>query len=248
MMIIRSLLFNALFLTWTFVVSLLSMPLLLGRGRWVRFTAMIWSGGIVLLARMVIGLRYEVRGRENLPPGPCIIASKHQSAWETFAYHVLLPEPVYVLKRELFFIPMAGWLMWKAGMIGIDRKKGLQALKILIRGAGEALALGKQIVIFPEGTRTAPGTSRPYQPGVAMLYQNLDADVVPVALNSGLFWGRRSFMKKPGVIVVEFLPPLPCGMSKRDFMATLSQRIEDASTRLLEEAEGTAPAPNGKAT
>lgn len=239
-MIFRSLLFNALFLAWTAVVSGMSLPLLLGPGQWVRVSARVWSLGILFLAKTIVGLRFEVRGKDHIPHGAAIVASKHQSAWETFAFHTLLAEPVYVLKRELFFIPMAGWLMWKSGMIGIDRKKGLQALKILVRGATEVLAHGQQVVIFPEGTRTAPGASRAFQPGVAMLYQSLDVDVVPVALNSGLFWGRQRFLKKPGTVIVEFLPPVPRGLNKRDFMATLASRIEEASIRLCKEAEAVA--------
>ncbi|MFN3076024.1 MAG: lysophospholipid acyltransferase family protein [Alphaproteobacteria bacterium] len=188
------------------------------------------------LARWTLSLHFEARGLENLPTGPAILASKHQSAWETFALHLLVRDPVYVLKRELFLIPLVGWLMWRTGMIGIDRSRGTAALKGMVRGAAKALAERRQIIIFPEGTRTAPGATALYHPGVALLYQNFDVPLIPVALNSGLFWGRRSFLKYPGTVLVEFLPPVPAGLSRREFLSQLRDRIEGASERLAAEA------------
>lgn len=240
MILVRSAIFNVMYFSWTFVASLAMTPLLVMPRRWAQVGAVVWTHGLMVLAAAIVGLRYEVRGREHLPPGPLIVASKHQSAWDTFLFHILLPDPAYVLKRELFFIPLAGWMMYKTGMIGIDRSKGVSALKSMVRGAAAAVADGRQVVIFPEGTRTPPGTHRPYQPGVAMLYQALGVDVVPVALNSGQFWKRRGFLKKPGVIVVEILPPIAQGLDRRAFMAQLHERIETATARLIDEAEAAA--------
>ncbi|MBF0561519.1 MAG: 1-acyl-sn-glycerol-3-phosphate acyltransferase, partial [Alphaproteobacteria bacterium] len=216
MIVVRSLLFNVLYLVWTVVAgTLLLLPMFLLPRKIVRWGPGLWAWGILGLAAVIIPLRFEVRGREFLPKGPAIIASKHQSAWETFVFHALLVNTCYVLKRELFYIPIVGWLMWKDGSIGIDRSKGTSALKIMIRGATKALANHRQVVVFPEGTRTAPGTDTPYQPGISMLYQNFDVPLIPVALNSGLFWSRRRFFKQPGTIVIEFMSPMPRGFSKR---------------------------------
>ncbi|MEO5375467.1 MAG: 1-acyl-sn-glycerol-3-phosphate acyltransferase [Alphaproteobacteria bacterium] len=242
MIFVRSTIFNILSILWSIVSSMLMSPLLLMPRRWGQAGARVWTHGLLFLARVIIGLRHEVRGLENLPDGAVVIAAKHQSAWDTFLFHTLLPDPAYILKRELFFIPFVGWLMKKTGMIGIDRSRGVSALKLMVRGAAAAVAERRQVIIFPEGTRTPPGSHRPYHPGVAMLYQSLDVDVIPVALDSGLFWGRNSFMKKPGVIVVEFLPPMPRGLDRRAFMDLLYDRIESATERLMNQAEQTTPA------
>ena len=167
-----------------------------------------WSAGTLVLLRWCVGLDHEVRGRENLPDGPVIIAMKHQSAWDTLAAPVIFARPAIVIKRELGFVPFYGWYALKAGMIPIDRGAGATALRRMIAAAERAKAAGRPIFIFPEGTRTAVGERRPYQPGVAALYRQLGMPLVPVAVNSGLFWGRRRFLKRPGRIVVEILPPM----------------------------------------
>ena len=234
MILLRSLLFNIALWTWSAAVVLVGLVVALGPQRLTNDLGRIWTRGILWLLRAIVGLDHEVRG--TVPNGPVVVASKHQSAWETLAMPVLLRHPVYVLKRELFWFPLIGICFWRAGHIGVDRRAGAAAMRGLLRGARRMLAAGRPIVIFPEGTRTAPGSRRPYQPGVAALYGQLDAPVVPVALNSGHFWGRRSFLKRPGRIVVEFLEPIPPGLDRRRFMAELSERIESASDRLLAEA------------
>ena len=191
--------------------------------------------------RLVVGLSYEVRGRERLPSGPAIIASKHQSAWETLIFHVLVPDLAVGLKYELTRIPIFGWYLMRGGAIRIDRGGAARALRSLVDGARAAAARGVSILIFPEGTRRAPDDPPDYKPGVAAVYTALDLPVVPVALNSGLFWSRRSFMKRPGRITVEFLEPIPPGLDRRTFMAELQRRIETATARLV--AEGSAPGP-----
>lgn len=231
---VRSLLFNVFYVAWTAALGVLYLPLLALPRRFLLPGVRLWVRGILGAARLLTGIRWRVEGRENLPSGPCIVAAKHQSAWETFFFHILLAEPVYILKKELLHIPLVGWYMRKAGMIGIDRKAGAGALKLMMRHAQAALDDGRQIVIFPEGTRVAPQASRPYQPGVAALYSRFGhrVPVVPVALNTGLFWGRRSFVKRPGEVVVRILPPVAPGLDKKAFLETLRTRIEDASTAL----------------
>ncbi len=207
----------------------------------MRWVARFWMHGLQVVLRLVVGLSYEVRGRNRLPSGPAIIASKHQSAWETLIFHVLVPDLAVGLKYELTRIPIFGWYLMRGGAIRIDRGGAARALRSLVDGARAAAARGVSILIFPEGTRRAPEDPPDYKPGVAALYTALDLPVVPVALNSGLFWSRRSFMKRPGRITVEFLEPIPPGLDRRTFMAELQRRIETATARLV--AEGSAPGP-----
>ena len=238
MLVLRSLLFNVLFFAWSAGLQLLLLPVLVlpyGAAVWLQHA---WGHGTYFLLAAICGLRYQVRGLERLPQQPCIIASKHQSAWDTMIFGLLARRPGHILKRELLRIPLFGWYLLRAGGIPVDRKGGASALKGMIAKARRTIEDGRHVVIFPEGTRVAPGQRIPYHPGVAALYSQLKVSVVPVALNSGLFWGRRTFRKRPGCIVVEFLEPIPPGLPRRDFLAILEQRIETASARLVEEARG----------
>jgi 1-acyl-sn-glycerol-3-phosphate acyltransferase len=237
---LRSLAFNLALYCCTVVEAILGLPVfLLSRRSAYRF-GRAWAAAMLRLCAVTTGLDYEVRGREHLPKGPAIIAMKHQSAWDTFAVAVIFDDPAIVVKQELMWIPFYGWYLWKAGMIAVDRKAGAPALRKLVAAGRAAAALGRPIVIFPEGTRTAPGTHRPYQPGVAALYRQLDLPLVPVAVNSGLFWGRRRFLKRPGRITVEILPPIPPGGERHQVMQELERRIEAATTRLVAKAGNSA--------
>ena len=235
----RSFLFNVWFYV-TLTVELLALlvllpfpPLAMSRG--VR----LWCHVVQFGMRWIVGLAYEIRGLENVPDGPILIASKHQSVWDTTIFHILFDEPAYVMKKELISIPLWGWYAKKCGAVPVDRSAGASALRLMMQGAKRAVAAGNPVIIFPEGTRTAPGSKVAYHPGVAALYGQLGVSVVPVALNSGVFWGRHSFLKKPGRIVLEFLPPLAPGLDRRVFMTELESRIEAASGRLLAEANQT---------
>lgn len=241
MIVLRAALFNLAFYLWTALCAIAALPMLLAPRRSVARFGGWWSGTVLALLRVIVGLDHEVRGGEHLPRGAGIIAIKHQSAWDTLAVAVLIDDPAIVVKQELLWVPLYGWYVLRAGMIAVDRRGGAKALKRLVARARAALAEGRPIVIFPEGTRTAIGQRPPYHPGVAALYSELGLPVVPVAVNSGLFWGRRSFMKRPGRIVLEFLPALPAGLERRRFLAELQDRIEAASARLA--AEGRAHAP-----
>ncbi len=238
MILLRSLAFNLALYLFTLVEAIAGLPVLLLPRRLACRFGCAWAGAVLRLCALTVGLSYEVRGREHLPRGSAIIAMKHQSAWDTFAVAALFPDPAIVLKQELMWIPFYGWYLRKAGMIGIDRQGGAAALRKLVTSAERAVALGRPIVIFPEGTRTAPGTRRPYQPGVAALYRQLGVPLVPVAVNSGMFWGRRSFLKRPGRIIVEILPPIPPGGERKAVTAALEARIEAATERLVAEAGG----------
>jgi len=231
----RAFAFNFAFFAWTAICGIVGLPFLLTpRGVTMRF-GRFWAVGVLALLRAIVGLEHEIRGLERLPRDGCIIAMKHQSAWDTLILPVVLRNPAIVLKRELLLLPFYGWYAARAGSIAIDRKAGASALRRMLAAARPIAASGRPIVIFPEGTRVAPGERRPYQPGVAALYQALALPVVPAAVNSGLYWRRRSFMKHPGRIILEFLEPIPPGRTRPRLMAELERRIETATMALLRE-------------
>lgn len=241
MTVLRSALFIVFTWIWTLVLSIVYLPLLALPRKAMGPAVRLWLRGMLGALRVLAGLSWELRGRENLPAGPFVIASKHQSAFETFVFHLLLGDPAYILKRELLWIPFFGWYLGKSGVIAIDRSAGTKALKAMVKGAEEAVAKGRPVVIFPEGTRAAPGAKLPYHSGVAMLYGALKVPVVPIALNSGLFWRRRGFAKKPGTLTLEALEPIAPGMDRKAFMAELETRIEAATDRLIAEARERQP-------
>ena len=231
---VRSALFAASFVTATALLVFLLSPMLFGSRRAARRAGAIWGHVTIGLLRTVAGIRHEIRG--PLPPPGSIVAAKHQSAWETLALAALLPDPVYVVKRELLAIPGVGWYFRRAGQIAVDRQGGASALRLMVQGARTALENGAQLVVFPEGTRVAPGERRPYHPGIAALYRETGAAVIPVALNSGRFWSRRGFRMRPGTIRLEFLEPIRPGMDRRAFMACLEERIEEACHKIEADA------------
>jgi 1-acyl-sn-glycerol-3-phosphate acyltransferase len=196
-----------------------------------------WARTNHWLLRSICGIEYKFHGLEKIPPGPLLVAAKHQSLWETFALFPLFSDPAFIVKRELMWIPFFGWYAHKAGMIPVDRGKGSQALADLALRARRELAQARQIVIFPEGTRRAPGAEPRYKYGIAHLYGESGVACLPIALNSGLFWPRRSFRRYPGVVTVEVLDPIAPGLSKDEFARTLEDAIESATTRLIAEGE-----------
>ncbi len=237
MTFLRSILFNITFYLWTALISILSLPVLLVSEHGTIWISKLWAVVSLMLLRMTVGLTHEVRGWDNLPKGPVIIALKHQSAWDTIALWVLLERPAIVLKRSLAMIPVFGWYMRRGKAIVIDRKAGAKSLRPMVAAARAAVAAGRPIAIFPEGTRTPVDARHSYHPGVAVLYAQLQLPIVPVALNSGLFWSRRSFLKRPGKILVEFLPAIEPGLDRRHVMAELERKIEEATANLVAESD-----------
>lgn len=229
MILIRSFLFNILFYASTAVLAVVLLPCLL-RGRWVRAAGKFW-GWYTAQLLLVAGLRHQMTGEDH-NPRQVIYAVKHQSAWETLVLYWELDAPVIVLKRELLRLPLLGWFFQRSGCIAVDRKAGMAALKMMRQQAVEAAATGRSLLIFPQGTRVASGQSAPYQIGVFALYQATGLDVVPVALNSGQFWARNGFIKRPGLISVCFLSILAGGLSRGDFMTRLEEAIETKMTQL----------------
>ncbi|KAA2215257.1 1-acyl-sn-glycerol-3-phosphate acyltransferase [Pseudoroseomonas oryzae] len=238
MTLLRSALFNVLFFGLTGLCCLFGILLLPFPRRLMRRYVQGWARLMLWLLHVVCGITLRVTGRENLPEGPVVIAAKHQSAYDTIVWLALLPEPVYVLKQELLRIPAWGWMARHYGAVAVDRRGGASALKRMVRQAGTALKAGDQIVIFPEGTRTAVGTRIPYLPGVVALAAASGAPVVPVATDSGLRWGRRAFAKRPGAITVAILPPLPPGQNRTQLLRALSDAIETETDRLVVAAGG----------
>ena len=237
LVLIRSILFNALFYLNTLVYLIVALPTFFMPYRAIIAVARSWARTNLALLRVVAGIDYEVRGREKIPPGPIIVAAKHQSAWETFALLPLFDNPTFILKRELQWIPIFGWLTIKGRMVPVDRSKGSAALIAMTERARKELADGRQLIIFPEGTRRPAGAEPRYKFGVAHLYVAEGVPCVPIALNSGLFWPRRSIRRLPGTVLVEVLDPILPGLSRDEFIARLQDEIEPATARLIAEAK-----------
>lgn len=235
MILIRSLAFMVAFYAYSTLVALAMTPLFLAPRRWVTWTLVFWGKGSTWLLRVICGVRVEIRGREHLPRGAVLIAAKHQCMFDIFGTFAFLPDACFVLKKELVNIPFFGWYALKGGMIVVDREGHSAALKKLVADAKDRLRHARQLVIFPEGTRRDPGAPPAYKPGIAALYRELDVPVVPMALNAGVHWPAHGFLRHPGVIVFEFLPPIPAGLKRGEFMRELETRIETAGAALIAE-------------
>jgi len=238
----RSLAFHAAFYLTTILFMVFALPLFLAPRSWVMWAWKLHSRTIVALLRIIAGVRIEVRGRERLPDGGYIVAAKHQSAWDTIAPMAYLPAPAVIIKEELTRIPLYGQFARKLGMIPVRRDRGAVALREMARTAKSRADAGRQIFIFPEGTRRAPGAQPDYKPGVVLLYEALDVPCVPLALNSGLYWPRHAWRLRPGTIIMEFLEPIPPGLSRQAFRERLIDVTEGATARLVAEGQAQAPA------
>ena len=235
--VVRSLAFNALFYLVLLGYFVVALPTLL-LPRWgILRLARHWAHTNLWLLRVVCRIDVDWRGIEKIPRGAVLVAAKHQSAWETFALLTVLAEPTFILKRELLWFPFYGWFARHAGMIPVERGGGKPALVAMTARAREALLEGRQIVVFPEGTRRPPGAEPKYKFGIAHLYAEGVAPCVPIALNSGLFWPRRQFLRHPGTIAVEVLDPIAPGLPMEEFFQRLQADIETATARLVAEAD-----------
>jgi len=234
--VIRSIVFNILFYITLVIWLIVALPTFFMPYRAIVWVAKAWGRSNLFLLRVVCGLDADFRGLEKIPAGPLIIAAKHQSAWETFALLWMFDNPTYIMKRELQWIPLFGWLAMKGRMIPVDRGAGSSGLIAMAERARKELADNRQIIIFPEGTRRPAGGEPRYKYGIVRLYAEGGVPVLPIALNSGLFWRRRSILRPPGTIVVQVLDPIPPGLDDEAFMARLQNDIETATSRLIEEA------------
>ncbi len=237
MLALRSVALNILFYLNLVLHIILALPTFaLPRSAFMAL-ARSWARTSNLLLRVTAGISVEYRGLEKIPPGALLVASKHQSVWDTFGLVTLFDDPAYIVKRELMWIPVFGWYIWKSDMIPVDRGARGGAMAGMIESARAELARGRQIIIFPEGTRTAPGAPPAYRNGIANLYAAAGVPCVPIALNSGLFWPRRKFMRYPGTIVLEVLEPIPAGLDRGTFATRLQNDIETATARLIAEGK-----------
>jgi 1-acyl-sn-glycerol-3-phosphate acyltransferase len=240
MVALRSLLFNVAFYASLLVWLLVALPCFLLPYRAILGVAKAWGRYNLFLLRVICGLKADFRGIEKIPRGPLLVAAKHQSAWETFALLWLFDDPTFILKRELQWLPIFGWLTIKARMVPVNRAPKIANFKAMMQRARKELAAGRQIVIFPEGTRRPAGAEPSYKYGIARLYAEANVPVLPVALNSGLFWRRRSMLREPGTVTVQVLDPIPPGLAEEEFMARLQNDIETATARLIDEASRSA--------
>jgi len=239
-LIVRSVAFNVLFYLNLILHVIGAIPTYALPRRAFMAMAKSWGYTSGWLLRVVAGTRVELRGLEKIPPGALLVAAKHQSVWETFTLLTLFDDPAYIFKRELQWIPVFGWYAWKSRMIPVDRGARGGAMAGMIARAREEFSRGRQIIIFPEGTRTSPGAPPAYKSGVAQIYAACGVPCIPVALNSGLYWPRRKFLRYPGTIVLEVLDPIPPGLERDEFAARLERKIEEATGRLVADglAEG----------
>ena len=245
---IRSATCTVCFYVWSIFMGLLMIPMVLLPRRAFRLFVLLWAAGNSLIFRVVVGIRVEIRGREYIPVGSAIVASKHQSEWETNIFLRLLTDPVYIMKKELGYIPGYGLYARKMNMIFIDRSGYAKTLRKLVIDTRKIVESGRAVVIFPEGTRVDPGKKLPYRPGIAALYNNLDLPVVPVVHNSGLFWPKKSFRKYAGTIVLQFLPPIELGLPRQEFMTRLEREMEQAADKLMAETYKSQKNINGTLT
>ncbi len=243
MPLLRSLLFVPVFYINTALFVVLGSFLLFGPRRYAMMGLKAHAIASLWLMKWIVGTRMEVRGRDKLPKLPYLVASKHQSAWDTFALIPIFADPALVMKSELALIPFYGWFSRKFEHVFVERARGPAALKKLVRDAKARADAGREVLIFPEGTRRQPGAEPDYKPGTTALYEGLGLACVPIALNSGLYWPRRKFMRYPGTIIVEILDPIPAGLPRAQFRTELQARIEAASNRLIVEAARSADPP-----
>jgi 1-acyl-sn-glycerol-3-phosphate acyltransferase len=235
--LVRSLAFTLAFYLWSLVAAIIFLPVLVGPRRYAQGSLKVWGAVVTWLLRVICGVRVEIRGREYAPVGAALVAAKHQCMFDIFGTFNALPDASYVLRQELMRIPVFGWWAWKCRMIVIDREGGAKSLRKLLADARDRLKVApdRQIFIFPEGTRGAPGVRGEYQPGVAALYRDLELQCVPIALNSGVHWPAHGIIRRPGTIVFQFLEPIPPGLKRAAFMRELEDRLEAASNALIAE-------------
>ena len=238
MLYLRSLAFNLAFYASLVLQMIVWAPFyFLSPRHRAWFVPKFWSRTSLWLYRMIAGTRSEIAGTENLPQGSFILAPKHQSFWDTIAFFPYLDDPLYILKRELTWIPFFGWYVLKMRMIPVDRGNRARALKTVVAATKAEMARNpRQLIIYPEGTRRAPGDVPAYKYGIVELYNQLGLPVVPVAHVAGLYWPRRKFLRYPGTIRARFLPPIPPGLDKEEFMRRLIGETEAACDKLLVEA------------
>jgi len=232
-MFFRSIIFYLLLYMWTLTLGVLALPYLLLPSSYVRSLANLWISGILELLKLTCGITYEIKNIENIPDRAVIVASKHQSAFETLLLFRLVKNSIFIHKRELFLIPIFGLYLKKSNMISINRNEGAKAIRKMLNEVKQNILNGYSIIIFPEGTRKKPGDPPDYKTGIAGIYKESEAEVLPVAVNSGNYWPKHTFIKKPGNIIIKFLKPIPSKLEKSEFLKKIESVIEDETNKII---------------
>ena len=228
-MIFRSLLFYVLLGIWTISIGTLCIPLLIFPSKHLKKPTYFWIKGIFFLLKNICNITHEIQGKENIPSYPILVASKHQSAFETLALYYYLPQSIFIHKKQLFLIPIFGQYLKKTNMISIDRKGGATSIRLMLKKAKQKISLGFTIIIFPEGTRKKPGDKPHYKTGFIGIYKELKTEVLPIAVNSGKFWPKDTFIKSSGHIIIKILPLIKSNLEKREIMLQVEKKIEEAT-------------------
>ena len=232
-MLIRSIIFYSLLNLWTLIMGIICIPFLLLPNKLLKKPVNVWIFGIFELLKLTCNITYEIKGKENILNKPVLVASKHQSTFDTFVLYLFLKKSVFIHKKELFYIPIFGQYLKKSSMISIDRKEGTSAMRKMLKEANNKISQGYSIIIFPEGTRKKPGEKPNYKRGFIGIYNEIQTEILPVALNTGLCWPKNSFIKQPGHITIKFLNIIPAGLKKEKVMKILEERIENESNKII---------------
>lgn len=236
MTLFRSILYEVFQAISLLITGVVALPTLLLGQNAARATTKFWVRLALSGLRVITGIRTQIENPENIPDYGCVVASNHQSTWETLALYALLPNPVMIFKRELLMVPIFGWWLAAGGNLSIDRKSGVRAIRAMQARAREAVANGEQVVVFPEGTRVAPGKTAPLQSGIAGIYAATNSVCIPVVHNSGSYWHHPGIIKKAGAITLRFDKPIEPNLKKREFLSLLKQRIDSARPDLDRES------------
>ena len=232
-MFIRSILFYLLLSFWTIFMGLLCLPFLILPSSYLKHPIKLWIAGIFFFLKYVCLISHEIQGQEHIPSHAVLVASKHQSAFETFALFYYLPQAIFIHKKQLFWIPIFGQYLKKINMISIDRKGGASAMRRMLKKTKEKVALGFSIIIFPEGTRKKIGDAPDYKSGFVGIYKEMNTKILPIAVNSGKCWPKHTFVKKAGHIIIKILPPLEANIDRKKILSDVEMKIEEATNKII---------------
>ena len=233
-MFARSILFYILLCIWTVFLGIINIPyLIIPSNKYLYSSIYLWIKGIFLLLKYICKITHEIQGKENISTKPVLVASKHQSAFETFALFYYLPRSVFIHKKQLFLIPIFGQYLKKINMISIDRRGGTKEIRQMLKKAKEKINSGFSIIIFPEGTRKKPGEVAKYKSGFVSLYRELNCEILPIAVNSGKFWPKHTFVKKEGHIIIKILPIIKSGMGRKEILIKVENSIEEETSKII---------------
>ena len=231
-MILRSVFFYLLLGFWTILMGLICLPYLILPSYYLNKPIKIWISVIFSFLKYICKIEHKIEGRGNIPSEAILVASKHQSAFETFALFYYIPKATFIHKKQLFFIPIFGQYLKKINMISINRKGGASAMRSMLKQTKEKISHGYSIIIFPEGTRKKPGERPEYKSGFVGIYNEIKTQILPVAVNSGKFWPKHTFIKKPGKIIIKFLPTINSQLSRKQVLLEVEKKIEDATNKI----------------